>query len=75
MRRDMHERAKGLALRSRAARASLEFLFSLPVGMAACSARELGFALDCLGWIEEPARAEDDMYDQGYELVRHMGGS
>ena len=68
----MHERAKGTAPRSRAARASLEIFCSRCLGMAACSARELGFALECLRWIEEPARAADDLYDQGYELVRHI---
>ncbi|OLP77780.1 hypothetical protein AK812_SmicGene42115 [Symbiodinium microadriaticum] len=63
---------RGTAPRSRAARASLEIFCSRCLGMAACSARELGFALECLRWIEEPARAADDLYDQGYELVRHI---
>ncbi|OLQ04360.1 hypothetical protein AK812_SmicGene12636 [Symbiodinium microadriaticum] len=40
--------------------------------MAACSARELESALEVFSWIEEPARAVDDLFDEGSEYVRHI---
>ena len=40
--------------------------------MAACSALELGAALEALDWIQEPMRDGEDAYDQGYEYVRHI---
>ena len=38
--------------------------------MAACSAREVDRALQILGYLEEPVAL--DVYDAGYEWVRHM---
>ena len=38
--------------------------------MAACSAREVDRAMQVLGYIEEPVAL--DVYDAGYEWVRHM---
>ena len=38
--------------------------------MAACSAREVDRAMKILGFLEEPVAL--DVYDAGYEWVRHM---
>ncbi|CAE7884591.1 Cfap57 [Symbiodinium microadriaticum] len=40
--------------------------------MAACSALELEAALQALKWIEEPAKDTDDLFDEGYEYIRHI---
>ena len=40
--------------------------------MAACSALELEAASQALTWIEEPAKDTDDLFDEGYEYIRHI---
>ena len=40
--------------------------------MAACSALELEAASEAMIWIEEPAKDTEDLFDEGYEYIRHI---
>ena len=40
--------------------------------MAACSPKEVAASLEVLRWLEEPVGLQVDIFDDGFELLRHI---